>query len=476
MSYLSPEGGTAPVPSTDAATLTKTSPPPGSCSVASGSRSHGDHRLDFRGVLDALGYRPGEYVSVNHQPPGGEFRAVLVPVEEAVDQPARWPGENVWWSVNPVRGDVVPGCRGTVEQVTRWVALYVDIDVKTGGMPSWEAAYALIDELSAILGVRPVLVVRTGHGLQPLWLLEPADEDDRALDLTVLERRRAAVGLLARWGRLVGWVAGQHGGAVDTVFDLARVLRVADTVNVKFPDRPVPVTAVLDTGAPLTVGRLVEVLDEYAIPAYVEDAETIGQVVNDPEGWGWASAACVYTAGMIKGWENDPWPARHPKLVAATVRLACARRYGCLTEEEYRRAVKVLTLRMEQLCAHQEPVRKVARGEITGALAWGQAKAASLSDERVREELGDHEHRQPLPDWLPEPPTTKPQGCADPAPLPEPDLAQLWARPSLARLRDFARSRRVAPLALLGAALARAVAACPAQYVLPPLVGSEGTL
>src|SRR4051812_1893411 len=131
---------------------------------------------------------------------------------------------------------------------------------------------------------------------------------------------------------------------------------------------------------------------------------------------------------------------------------------------------------MEQLCASQEPVRKVARGEITGALAWGQAKAASLIDERVREELGDHEHRQPLPDWLPEPPTTKPQGCADPAPLPEPDLAQLWARPSLARLRDFARSRRVAPLALLGAALARAVAACPAQYVLPPLVGSEGTL
>src|SRR4051812_37612567 len=111
MSCPCPKRGAAPVSPTDAATRSTTSPlPPDSrCSVASQSSDH-DHRgLDFPGVLDALGYRPDEYVSVNHQRPGGAFQAVLVPVEEAADQPARWPGENVWWSVNPVRSDVAPG-------------------------------------------------------------------------------------------------------------------------------------------------------------------------------------------------------------------------------------------------------------------------------------------------------------------------------------------------------------------------------
>lgn len=55
--------------------------------------------------------------------------------------------------------------------------------------------------------------------------------------------------------------------------------------------------------------------------------------------------------------------------------------------------------------------------------------------------------------------------------------AELWsARPSLARVHQFARARRAAPWATLGVALARVVAATPPFVVLPALVGGHGSL
>ncbi|EWC61904.1 DNA primase/helicase, phage-associated [Actinokineospora spheciospongiae] len=53
----------------------------------------------------------------------------------------------------------------------------------------------------------------------------------------------------------------------------------------------------------------------------------------------------------------------------------------------------------------------------------------------------------------------------------------LWdERPILRHLHDFARGRRVAPLAVLGVTLARVVAATPSNIVLPPIIGGDGTL
>lgn len=58
-----------------------------------------------------------------------------------------------------------------------------------------------------------------------------------------------------------------------------------------------------------------------------------------------------------------------------------------------------------------------------------------------------------------------------------PVRVDFWdTRPVLRHLHDFARARGVAPLAVLGVALARVVAATPAAYVLPPLVGGPGSL
>jgi Bifunctional DNA primase/polymerase, N-terminal len=58
-----------------------------------------------------------------------------------------------------------------------------------------------------------------------------------------------------------------------------------------------------------------------------------------------------------------------------------------------------------------------------------------------------------------------------------PNRDDFWtARPELIHIRDFARSRRVSPWALLGITLARTVAATPTFVVLPALVGGQASL
>lgn len=57
------------------------------------------------------------------------------------------------------------------------------------------------------------------------------------------------------------------------------------------------------------------------------------------------------------------------------------------------------------------------------------------------------------------------------------ELEAFWsARPELERLRTFARARCVGPWSTFGAVLARIVATIPPNVVLPPTIGSEGSL
>ncbi|MGH3599134.1 MAG: hypothetical protein ACRDQH_02460, partial [Pseudonocardiaceae bacterium] len=81
------------------------------------------------------------------------------------------------------------------------------------------------------------------------------------------------------------------------------------------------------------------------------------------------------------------------------------------------------------------------------------------------------------------PRTTVPDPDADPAaPTPTvlgaaPDAPDFWdQRPTLGHIRDFARSRRVAPWALLGITLARTIAMIPPFVVLPAFVGGHASL
>jgi len=142
--------------------------------------------------------------------------------------------------------------------VTRLSALFADLDVKPGGLATMRAATDVVNVISELLGTKPAAIIMSGHGLQPLWTLDPEDDDAHLDD----DNRGRAVALLRRFGRLVWHVASTRGGHVDSVFDLARILRVPGTVNVKDPAVPVPVkVAVCEDSRPLTVAEVDEVLD-----------------------------------------------------------------------------------------------------------------------------------------------------------------------------------------------------------------------
>ena len=186
--------------------------------------------IGFADLLDALSFEDTEHITVNYQVPGGEFTTRITTPDRAPALIAEVSGSaNVWWGINPIVANPAPdprtgrSGRGRVADVTRWSCLHADIDIKPGGVPSWPAAREVIEDLSAMIGTRPVAVVMTGNGLQPYWALDPEDE---GTDLRGEDNRHRAVALLRRWGRLVQRVADTHGGRVDSVYDLPRVLRV----------------------------------------------------------------------------------------------------------------------------------------------------------------------------------------------------------------------------------------------------------
>lgn len=411
-------------------------------------------------------HRPGEHVSVCHQAPGGAFRADIVPAEDAPAVAlALGPGVNVWFGVNPVTRDAAG--RGSIEDVTRLAALWADLDVKPGGLPTFDAARAVIRDLSTMLNAQPVAQIYSGHGMQPLWLLDP---DDPETDTTDPTNRTAAIAMLRRWGRLVARVAANHGGQVDSVFDLTRVLRVPGTTNHK--DTPVPVVARPGTGYALTVRDVAEILDEWA-PERPEDTEQLGPVISSPTGWAWGPTTCGYVKGMVAGWATDTPDARHPWLVAQATRLAAAHRLGCVTETDHEDAWAALNGRFAHLLTTGQARREQPR-ERADAHTWGVRRVAAMTEERARAELGNHTHRGPDTDTLDG--LIAPTGHDD-ADAEELELDTFWrTRPVLEHLHNFARARRVAPWAVLGVTLARVVAVVPPAVVLPSLVGGHGSL
>lgn len=102
-----------------------------------------------------------------------------------------------------------------------------------------------------------------------------------------------------------------------------------------------------------------------------------------------------------------------------------------------------------------------------------------------RQKCWDQGHEYSQNEALPEPPPNTPIPAAStllaasPAPtqVAPGEEAEFWgSRPFLDHLRTFAQSRMTSPWAVLGAALARIVAATPYTVCLPPIVGGRGSI
>jgi putative DNA primase/helicase len=119
--------------------------------------------------------------------------------------------------------------RGTANDVVCITSLWADLDYggehKKDNLPPDEAACRKILER---IGLKPSLIVHSGHGLQPYWLLKES-----------LTAQEGASRIAARWGATIQAHAKVLGYNVDSVWDLARVLRVPGTWNYKFEPMPV---------------------------------------------------------------------------------------------------------------------------------------------------------------------------------------------------------------------------------------------
>lgn len=106
--------------------------------------------------------------------------------------------------------------------------MWADIDIKQGGARDLEHALQI-----ASLLAEPTIVVHTGHGIQAWWLLH------KPWKFTSIQDQAAGATLAARWGAELRTLSLSTGARLDSVHDLARLMRPPGTVNAK--SDPVPV-------------------------------------------------------------------------------------------------------------------------------------------------------------------------------------------------------------------------------------------
>lgn len=138
--------------------------------------------------------------------------------------------ENVYFGLGTTSKNLGASKRPSALQVSSIPGLWLDIDIagpahkKTNLPASHEDA---IDLLKSSLPLPPTILVDSGHGLHAYWLFK-----EPWLFETEDERQQAA-SLMRRFVLSFKYHAAIRGWAIDSVFDLARVLRVPGTLNTK---------------------------------------------------------------------------------------------------------------------------------------------------------------------------------------------------------------------------------------------------
>ena len=123
------------------------------------------------------------------------------------------------------------GGRGKTNDIIGIPGLWLDLDYQSPGAhktrqplpPTEDAAKSLLDAAP----YKPSLVVHSGHGLQVYWLFKELVFFDTRDDRETFSR------LCRGWQRLFQQAACDRGWHVDSTADLARVLRIPGTYNLK---------------------------------------------------------------------------------------------------------------------------------------------------------------------------------------------------------------------------------------------------
>ncbi len=328
-------------------------------------------------VLELIGYTAGDRITIGSSTSPDDYRERVIDVADVQAEIGRLAGRNTWFSLNPPSRPVGSLSRGTSAEFTALNGLYADLDVKPGGCRDYEVAQRIIDDLSEILCTRPVVITSTGHGLQPIWALEDCDDIE------------VGIPLLRRFGRMVSIVAESRKAKVDSVFDVARMLRCAGTVNVKA--EPVTIaTAVAGGGAPLTVEQVDDRLLEMGIYQLTDDADTgvESEPVLPSGDWVYAASPCGLAVTLANEWPNDIIDGgRHPVMYSRMHRVNALWRNGCLDEHTHRKLIEVVEQAHTAACARPGDPRPVGRYEFRDGWKKSRERVERKTDQQIQTEL-----------------------------------------------------------------------------------------
>ncbi len=140
--------------------------------------------------------------------------------------------KDVYVGVGCSKDQYGPARRCKSEEITGLSGIGTDLDLLSEAHK--KALPATIPEAMKILpaGLPPSVLVSTGNGVHPWWLFkEPLIFDSD-------QERDAAARLLTRWHKMLERNAAAHGWAYDRLADLARILRIPGTRNLKDPANP----------------------------------------------------------------------------------------------------------------------------------------------------------------------------------------------------------------------------------------------
>jgi putative DNA primase/helicase len=147
--------------------------------------------------------------------------------------PGVFPGkQNHYIGVGLSDQDYGPKKRCSASRVAAMPGLVADLDIKDGAFPDLSAIQRFVGELP----MTPTITVASGGGVQAWWLF-------RELWVFETDEEREECAALSRgWGGFLSRRARAEGVTLDSVWDLARLMRVPGTFNHKYsPPRPVSV-------------------------------------------------------------------------------------------------------------------------------------------------------------------------------------------------------------------------------------------
>lgn len=137
---------------------------------------------------------------------------------------------DVYCSVGLSAEDLGKKQRVTNTHAAGVVGVVADVDFAGKGKKNYPPEDVALEIATSLLA--PSVLVYSGNGLQAWWLYREIwtfdDEDERA----------EALELSRQWGGLLQDVAKAQGYKIDSVHDLARVMRLPGTWNLKDPDEP----------------------------------------------------------------------------------------------------------------------------------------------------------------------------------------------------------------------------------------------